>query len=100
MAFDMSAGSKQEKIHYNDEDFLIVITREDGFQNLEWLWDNFYSSPNISSQRSMAIVSELNKAKASKMVKGRKDFIQFIERIIPFFQNAHDLNTTINCVSD
>ena len=100
MAFDMYIGSMNEKIHYSDEDFFMLVIREEGFPNLEWLWDNFYSSPKIYSDRSSAIISELAKARGVKSIKSRKEFISFIERVTPFFKNAYDSNVTINCVSD
>ncbi len=100
MAFDMSLKDKSEKIHYDEEDFFIIITREEGFPNLDWLWDNFYRSPRIYGDRSKAIAMELEKAKEIKSIKSRKHFLAFIDRVKPFFQESFDSNTVIMCVSD
>lgn len=100
MAFDMYLDGKNEKIHYSEEDFFMIITKEDDFPNLEWLWEEFYCSPKIDGQRAKLIAEELELAKKHKRIKSRHSLIKFIDRVHPFFSKAGVLNKGIKCLSD
>ena len=100
MAFDMQLGNESEKIGYSEEDFFIIITKEEGFPNLEWLWEEFYKSPTIDSQRAKLIAEELEIAKNHKRIKSRHSLVRFINRVLPFFRSSNELQENIKCLSD
>lgn len=91
MAFDMYLDGKNEKIHYSEEDFFMIVTKEDGFPNLEWLWEEFYNGPEIDGQRAKLIAEELEMAKNHKRIKSRHSLVKFIDRVRPFFGDAAPL---------
>ncbi len=100
MPFDMQLENLHEKIGYSEQAVFIIIYQQEGFLNTKWLWDVFYASPIIDADKSKALAEELIAAKTIHKIKRQKSYLQFIDRIVPFFEKSYSINKPIKCLSD
>jgi hypothetical protein len=101
MAFDLYLNSERSYIDHHEEEIFLLISDDEEFPNLNWLWQNFYEGPRISPEISNKLVHELLMLKAQfKELKDNDHLNVPIERILPFLSKAYLSNTEIRCASD
>ncbi len=101
MAFDMYLAEKAEEISHHEESLLELISEDDDYPTLNWLWEEFYNGPAIRPELANQLVHELIRLKGVlKHDSNNKQFLHTIDRLLPFFSNAYQSNQTIKCMSD
>ena len=101
MAFDMYLENDKEFIDHQEEYIFYLVNEDNDYPKLNWLWENFYDGPRIPPEFSSEIFKELTLLRSSILdAENNKGLISVIDRIVPFFKKAHDLNRVIRCVSD
>jgi len=98
VAFDMYADQIREKIEHNEEYIFTYINEDDNYPILNWVWDEYYNSPSISSDQSNSIVHELISLAATQT--SDKQLAETINRLLPFFSYCYKNELTIKSASD
>ena len=98
MAFDMYADQMEEKFEHNEEYLFSYINELAEFPTLNWIWQEFYKSPQINSDQANAIVHEL--IHLSTLHRSDKQLINTVVRLLPFFSFCYKNKLTIKTASD
>jgi len=97
MSFDLKCGSKKESIRHHEEGLFAIVAENDAYPALNWLWENFYSGPRITPERSNDLVHELI---ALQEFISEKSVLHTTSRLISFFSSAHVSDTVVTTLSD
>lgn len=86
MAFDLKFGNKKESIGHHEEGLFQAVNGSDDYPVLNWVWEQYYSSPKIDYDICNKLVHELislQEATSDKAVS------HTISRLLPFFSKAY-----------
>lgn len=100
MAFDMYLGEKREAIEYYEEGLFSIVSEDERFPKLNWLWENFYNGPRIEPNVSNEIVHELIQVRTVFLESGDKTSLKCVDRLLPFFSESYKTDTQVRCASD
>ena len=91
----MYAEQMKEKFEHNEEYLFSYINELEEFPILNWIWQEFYKSPRISSEQANGIVHEL--IYLSTLHSSDKQLKNTVLRLLPFFSFCYK-NKLRHCV--
>ncbi|VUD58553.1 hypothetical protein TDB9533_02451 [Thalassocella blandensis] len=98
MAFDLYLNHIREKITHHEEVIFHMANNDDSYPTLQWLWSEFYNSPNIPPEKSNALVHELIGILNTKQVESAIKYK--IEKLIYIFSQSYINALPLKCSSD
>jgi len=101
MSFDMYLESERAFIDHHEEGIFQLSINDDSYPQLNWIWDNYYKSPQVSPEIANNLVHELIQLKEKVYPKNdNKHLVNAIDRVLPFFSKAYKNGIVIKCKSD
>ncbi|MEL7001794.1 MAG: hypothetical protein AAFN93_03565 [Bacteroidota bacterium] len=105
MAFDMhfqNRGVKRkEKIDHHEEFIFQLMEGDEKYPIANFIWENFYNGPQISTEKSNQLVHELLQFKNESVKHNQFKQIQsIVDRLTLFFSAAYRNKVSIMCISD
>ena len=101
MAFDMSAGDRQDCIDHPEE-YILQLAAEKPAQYPELcdLWVAFYNGPSLSPEQAGALVHELLDLLLAHGGASNRPMADEVMRLMAFFSHAYRRGLKIDCQSD
>lgn len=102
MAFDLSAGGRQDSIDHAEQAILVHCYEDGGgrYPEMCWLWEAFYDGPTIDPERATRLAVEFERAAEEIRRALGPSMEAAAARIAGFFRSAGESGRWVTARSD